>query len=109
LPHPAPSTHGLPLAQEATIDALAQETDTDQFLVKCLYDEEIARLEAQATVTNFIGVIATRRVRQRLTAARRHGRLDRRSGTPVTAPADSGTETSERRQPEPRKRNARVA
>ena len=109
MPHPAPSTHGSPLAHEAAIDALAQETDTDHVLVKGLYDEEIARLEAQAIVKNFIGVIATRRVRQRLSAARKQRRSDRRSGTPVTSPADAGAEASDRRQPEPRKLNARVA
>jgi hypothetical protein len=31
-----------------------------------LFDEEVADLEAQASVTTFIGVIATRRVKERL-------------------------------------------
>jgi len=69
LPQPTPSTHRLPQADEATIAALAHETDTDQSLVKCLYNEEIALLRAQARVSNFIGIIAARRVKQRLSAA----------------------------------------
>ena len=74
LRHSALSTHRLPLKGEAIITTLAQETDTDEAVVKCLYDEEIAILQAEASVTNFIGVIATRRVRQRIATAREHGR-----------------------------------
>ena len=72
--HPALSTHRLPLKDEAIITTLAQETDTDEDVVKSLYDEELALLQAEASVKNFIGVIAARRVRQRLATARRHGR-----------------------------------
>jgi len=68
------STHRRPPKDEATISALAQETDTDEAVVKSLYDEEIANLQAEASVKNFIGVIAARRVRQRIAAARRQGR-----------------------------------
>ena len=53
---------------EATIAALAEETDTDRSIVKYLYAEELAILESQASVKNFIGIIAARRVRQRLGA-----------------------------------------
>jgi hypothetical protein len=53
---------------------LAQETETDEAVVKSLYDEELAILQAEASVKNFIGVIAARRVRQRLATARRDGR-----------------------------------
>jgi len=74
LRHPALSTHRLPLKHEATITTLAQETDTDEAVVKCLYDEEIAILQAEASVKNFIGVIAARRVRRRIASAREHGR-----------------------------------
>jgi hypothetical protein len=74
LPHPDLSTHGLPLKDEATIATLAHETDTDAALVKDLYAEELAILQTQASVKNFIGVIAARRVRQRIASARRHGR-----------------------------------
>ena len=62
--HPS-STHRLALKNEAIIATLAQETDADEALVKSLYDEEIALLQAQASVKSFIGVIAARRVRQR--------------------------------------------
>ena len=68
------STHRPPLNDEATIATLAQETDTDEAVVKSLYHEEIALLQAEASVKSFIGVIAARRVRQRLAAARRDGR-----------------------------------
>ena len=68
------STHGLPLKQEAAIATLAQQTHTDEAVVKYLYEEEIAILQAQASVKNFIGVIAARRVKQRLATARKHGR-----------------------------------
>lgn len=74
LPRSALSTHRPALNDEATIATLAQVTDTDEAVVKSLYDEEFALLQAEASVKSFIGVIAARRVRQRLTAARRHGR-----------------------------------
>jgi hypothetical protein len=71
----APSPHGLPHSDESTIATLAQQTDTDQAAVKYLYEEEIALLQGTASVKNFIGIIAARRVRQRLSAARqRHSR-----------------------------------
>jgi Protein of unknown function (DUF3562) len=75
LPHPPLSTHGLSPKDEATIATLAQQTDTDEGVVKDLYDEEFAILQVQASVKNFIGVIAARRVRQRLATAHKHGRL----------------------------------
>ena len=70
----ASSTHGLAPRDEATIATLAKETDTDRGVVKSLYEEEITNLQAQASVKNFIGVIAARRVRHRIAAAREHGR-----------------------------------
>jgi Protein of unknown function (DUF3562) len=57
-------------ADEATIASLAHQMDTNRELVKHLYDEEIAALREKATVKNFIGVIAGRRVKQRLRALR---------------------------------------
>lgn len=60
---------------EATIAALAEETDTDRSIVKYLYAEELAVLESQASVKNFIGIIAARRVRQRLDGLSRHAHL----------------------------------
>jgi hypothetical protein len=64
-----------PRIDEATIAALAEETDTDRSIVKYLYAEELAILESQANVKNFIGIIAARRVRQRLDAQSRHTHL----------------------------------
>jgi len=58
----------MPLGDDATIVALAEQTQTDQAVVQCLYEEELAELEAQSSVKTFIGVIAARRVRERLTA-----------------------------------------
>jgi Protein of unknown function (DUF3562) len=66
------TTHALPSGDEATIAALAEETRTDQAVVDSLYREELALLEAQASVKNFIGVIAARRVKERLTSPAQH-------------------------------------
>ena len=66
----------MPLRDEGTITALAQETATDPAIVQCLYEEELAVLEAKSSIKNFIGVIAARRVRDRLSARRE----DTRSG-----------------------------
>jgi hypothetical protein len=74
LSHRASSTHGLARKHEATIAALAQETDTDASLVQSLYEQEIEQLHAHSSVKNFIGVIAARRVRERIAAAREDGR-----------------------------------
>lgn len=74
MPHRASSTHRPAPKQEATIATLAQETDTDPAVVRSLYEEEIEKLHAQAHVKNFIGVIAARRVKQRIATARELGR-----------------------------------
>jgi hypothetical protein len=74
LAHRAPSSHGLQPKHDATIATLAEETETDHALVKSLYEEEIEKLHAQAAVKNFIGVIAARRVRERIASAREEGR-----------------------------------
>jgi len=74
LPYRASSTHALAPKQEATIATLAQETDTDAAVVRSLYEEEIEKLQAHANVKNFIGVIAARRVKQRIATAREDGR-----------------------------------
>ena len=65
-----PRTHGIAVGDEGTIAALAQETATDPAVVQCLYEEEVAVLEAQSSIKSFIGVIAARRVRARLSAPR---------------------------------------
>jgi len=74
LAHRASSSHGLPRKDEAAIATLAQETDTDAAVVRSLYEEEMDKLHAQSSVKNFIGVIAARRVRERIATAREHGR-----------------------------------
>ena len=77
--HADHSTDGLPAADEAAISALAQQTATDTAVVKDLYQEELAALQAQSSIKNFIGVIAARRVRQRLTSSPGQERAVRRS------------------------------
>lgn len=51
---------------EAAITSLAKETATSTDLVRTLYEEEVASLKEQATVQQFVGVIATRLVRRKL-------------------------------------------
>ena len=55
-----------PPPNEAIVTALSNRTDNAPDLAKRLFDEEVAVLEAQATIKTFIDVIATRRVKQRL-------------------------------------------
>jgi hypothetical protein len=51
---------------EAIVTALSNQMENTPDLAKQLFDEEVAVLEAQATIKTFIDVIATRRVKQRL-------------------------------------------
>jgi hypothetical protein len=104
----APSTHGLPQNDESAIATLAQQTDTDQAAVKHLYDEEIAVLQGTASVKNFIGIIAARRVRQRLTAAQQHSRAQVTLGTPIAQTGDSGAGPTDRQHQDPQTVNARA-
>jgi len=67
------TTHRQPSGDAAAIAALAEETRTDEAVVQGLYEEERAALEARSSVKNFIGVIAARRVKARLTAPREEG------------------------------------
>ena len=53
-------------AAAASVAAIARETETSVDLVKALYDEEVAALDAEAKVKTFIGVIATKKVKQQL-------------------------------------------
>lgn len=55
---------------EAAITALAAQTRVTVAVVRDLYEEEMAALEAEATVKSFIGVIAARRVKERLRTSR---------------------------------------
>jgi hypothetical protein len=55
-----------PQPDEAIVAALSNHMDNTSDLARQLFDEEVAILEAQATIKAFIDVIATRRVKQRL-------------------------------------------
>jgi hypothetical protein len=69
LPHVEIKARGNRRRDAGTIAALAEKTHTDEAVVQCLYEEELTALDAKSSVKNFIGVIAARRVRERLTAA----------------------------------------
>ena len=53
-------------SDHAAVQAIAEQTATSLDVVRELYEEEVASLTANATVKQFVGVIATRRVRQQL-------------------------------------------
>jgi hypothetical protein len=67
-PPPVP----LPKSDDATVRALAKQTDTDLEEVRSLLDDEIATLYSTASVTNFIPLLARRRVKQKLRAKTHH-------------------------------------
>jgi Protein of unknown function (DUF3562) len=50
----------------ATTEAIAKETDTDVEVVKEIYDEELTTLATDAKITQFLGVLTSRRVKLRL-------------------------------------------
>jgi hypothetical protein len=58
-------------ADQATVSAIAKETSASVDEVKTLYEEEVATLASQATIKQFVGVIASRRVRLQLRDRRR--------------------------------------
>jgi hypothetical protein len=60
-----------PKAQQDVIEDLAQQTATPIELVNDLYEQEVTKLKAGATVKNYIGVIASQRVKRKLRARRR--------------------------------------
>ena len=66
MPNATPATLTPPSRDEVTVKPPARRTHRAPELVSQLFDEEVAILDAQATVKAFIGVIATRRVSQRL-------------------------------------------
>jgi hypothetical protein len=53
-------------SDESAVAALAQRTRTPIEIVRHLYDQELAELRSKSTVKNFLGVIASRRVKERL-------------------------------------------
>lgn len=55
------------------IESLAQENSTSVERVRALFEEEHARLHADARVKTFVSVIATRLVRNALHAERNSG------------------------------------
>ena len=59
-------------SNEAIVSAIARETATPVDRVRALYEEEVAALAEGATVRQFVGVIATKRVKQQLRASRNH-------------------------------------
>ena len=59
-------------SSEALVATIARETATSTDVVQALYDEEVAALSAEAKVRQFIGVIATKRVKQQLRALTPH-------------------------------------
>ena len=57
-----------PKAHQNVIEDLAQQTAAPIELVKDLYEDEVTKLKAGATVENYIGVIASQRVKRKLRA-----------------------------------------
>ena len=55
---------------QSTIEALAHETRTELSHVRQLYDQALARLEANAKVRGYLSVLARRTVRTALRATR---------------------------------------
>jgi Protein of unknown function (DUF3562) len=70
----APSASSTSSSTEPDVIALAEKTHTPVALVKTLYDREVAALEAQARIKNFIPVLASKRVKRALKALEASGR-----------------------------------
>lgn len=58
-------------SNEDVIDELARQTNVPVQVVRDLYEAEVTKLTADATVNNFISVIARQRVKRRLRGRRR--------------------------------------
>ena len=50
----------------ATTEAIAKETQSDVELVQKIYKEELSSLASDAKITQYLGVLASRRVRMKL-------------------------------------------
>jgi hypothetical protein len=48
---------------KATTEAIARDTDTDIERVQEIYEQELSLLATDAKITQFLGVLATRRVK----------------------------------------------
>ena len=59
---------------ETIITKLAEQTQARTDVVRTLYKEEMEALHKEAAVKGFIGIVAARRVRQRLLSAARQVR-----------------------------------
>lgn len=55
-----------PKAHNNVIEDLVQQTAAPVELVKDLYEDEVTKLKAGATVENYIGMIASQRVKRKL-------------------------------------------
>jgi hypothetical protein len=53
-------------ATRAVAEAIAKDTDTSPEVVEEIYQQELSNLASEATITQYLGVIATRRVRMML-------------------------------------------
>lgn len=47
-------------------ESIAHETDTPVEVVQVIYDKEFSAVDASATIKQYVGVVASRRVRLRL-------------------------------------------
>jgi hypothetical protein len=65
-------TYSLSVHDRSAIETLAQATGADLALVMELYERELARLEATATVRGFLPVLVSRNVRMALQAPGRN-------------------------------------
>ena len=50
----------------AATEAIAKETDTSIEIVQQIYEEEFSTLQTDAKITQYLGVLASRRVRMKL-------------------------------------------
>jgi hypothetical protein len=57
---------------DAIITSIAQEVHYPLPIVRRIYQDEFARLQAVARVTDYLVLFASRRTRDRLLSARRH-------------------------------------
>lgn len=56
-------SHDAAVNDHATAEAIAKETETDVELVQKIYKEELTTLATDAKITQYLGVLASRRVR----------------------------------------------
>jgi hypothetical protein len=66
MPSSTPRTHPDSNGHDVAKETLAEETHTSVDEVAKLYDEEFSTLAAKAKITQFLGVIVSRRVRLKL-------------------------------------------